>query len=169
MRAVSNFLVFLVSLSAAVQAGAQEIQSSPTPTVTPTATRTAAPLCGGRKIIELAKFKEGGILYKPDNVHGGRGATLIIQNFKYWYGGKKKRIFDSKCSKVIGAFGWWNLGFPYGERYYSRYVRGSWDSGASLARKAYRATRKRGGLVIISRKFAIRVKNFRYRDGFVRS
>lgn len=171
MKTGAGFLIFLAAACLAFSAGAQETTPTAAPTFTPTVTRTATPvpLCRNRKIIDLQKFGEGGILYKSDNEHGGRGATLIIQNFKYWYGGKQKKIYDSNCNKLIGAFGWWNLGFPYGERYYSRYIRGSWDSGASLALKAYRATRKRGGIVIISRRYAVRVKDFRYRDGFVRS
>jgi len=162
-----SFSVFLIALCFAFPARAQE--PSQTPTLTPTRTPTATPVTRCKNTVDLGKFRQGGILYKPDNVHGGRGAPLIIQNFKYWYGGRSKKIYDSKCRKVIGRFGFWSLGFPYGERYYSRYIRGSWDSGASLARKAYRATRKRGGIVVINKRFSVRVKDFRFREGFVRS
>ena len=60
-----------------------------------------------------------GILYKPDNLHGGRGPTLLVQNPVEWTGKRKLVIRDLNC-KIISAFGLWQIDWPYGARYYER-------------------------------------------------
>lgn len=147
---------------------------TPVPTLTPASAPTAVPSPTAvptkcKKVTQLSKFRQGGILYKPENEHGGRGASFLVQNFRYWYGPKKKKIYDSNCKKVIGRVVFWSLGFPYGERYYSRLVGGSWDSGASLAKKARAATRKRGGIIIVNSSLSVAIADFRKREGFVRN
>ena len=133
-----------------------------------TASSAVAPKTECKNTVPLKTFRGGGILYKPENVHGGRGATLIIQNFKYWYGSKVKKIYDAKCKKVIGKVSFWSLGYPYGERYYSKMGGGSRDNGSSLALKARRASRRSGGIIVINRRFSVSIKDFKVREGFVR-
>lgn len=121
-----------------------------------------------KNTIQLGKYRQGGILYKAENIHGSRGATLIIQDIFHWDGPKKKKIYDSKCKKIIGSLGLWALDWPYGERYYTR-TGGSRDSGDSLAAKAYGAARSPGGIIIIDKTLSVRVKDFRKEEGFVRN
>ncbi|NMC62161.1 MAG: hypothetical protein GYA55_03240, partial [SAR324 cluster bacterium] len=121
-----------------------------------------------KNTVQLGKFRDGGILYKPENVHGGRGVTFLVQNFKYWFGPKKKNIYDINCKKRIGSVVMWSRGYAYGERYYSRPY-GSRDNGASLARKARNISGRPGGIVIVNREFSVRIKDFRKREGFVRA
>ena len=121
-----------------------------------------------KNTVQLGKFRDGGILYKPENAHGGRGATFLVQNFKYWFGPRKKNIYDMNCKKRIGSVVMWSRGYAYGERYYSRPY-GSRDNGTSLARKAKNISGRPGGIVIVNREFSVRIKDFREREGFVRS
>ena len=122
-----------------------------------------------KNTVQLADFRGGGILYKPENEHGSRGATFLVQHYKYWFGPKPKKIYDSKCQKVIGKFALWARGYAYGERYYSKMVGGSGDTGTSLYRKAKKATRSSGGIVVVNKDFSVRIKDFRVREGFVRA
>lgn len=164
MRIIALILILLFPI---ICAEAQE--PTTTPTVTPTVTPSSTPVNSRcRNLVRLKKFRDGGILYKPINVHGARGATLIVQNFKYWYGSRKKNVYDVNCKKRIGVLGFWSRGWPYGERYYGKPY-GSGDSGQSLARKAKKAAGSSGGIIIITRRFGVRINNFAEREGFVRS
>ncbi len=60
-----------------------------------------------------------GVLYKPDNLHGARGPTFLVQNA--YERTKKKRIVirDVNC-KIISQFGLYATDWPYGARYYQK-------------------------------------------------
>ena len=153
---IKSLLISLLVALCATSASAQNVPPTPTPKSLP---------C--QNTIVLGKFKDGGILYKPENVHGGRGASFLLQNYKYWFGPTKKKIYDYNCKKLLGSVGLYSLGYAYGERYYAR-TGGSGDSGDSLYKKAMKAARKPGGIIVVDRHFSIRIKDFRKREGFVR-
>lgn len=72
--------------------------------------------------------------YKPTNVHGGRGPSLIIgcQNRRSWPAGRSLTILNAK-GKRIGAFGLYDAGhYPYGRRYYTGVPGGSYSSATAL-------------------------------------
>ena len=60
-----------------------------------------------------------GVLYKPDNLHGGRGPTLLVQNAGLRTGKRKIEIRDILCRK-ISSFGLYSTDWPYGARYYEK-------------------------------------------------
>ena len=78
----------------------------------------------------------GQILYKPTNVHGGRGPTFLVQNYDEQTGRKRREIRRATDCKRIGYFGLWSIGWPYGERYYQRAPGGSRLSAKDLYTKA---------------------------------
>lgn len=121
--------------------------------------------CG--TVIGLRSISGGGVLIKPSNTHGGRGFTLLIQNRKYWYGPRKKEIYDKNCKKQIGSVVMYARDSPYGERYYSKLPGGSGDSGSSLARKARAAAGSSGGIIKIKSGVSFRVSDFSKREGSV--
>lgn len=60
-----------------------------------------------------------GVLYKPENLHGARGPTFLVQNVIERTKKRKIEIRDIKC-KVISKFGLYATDYPYGARYYQK-------------------------------------------------
>lgn len=80
-------------------------------------------------------------LYKSENVHGGRGPTLITSygNTRQWPGCGSLRIYNMKA-KLVGRFGCYDPGHaPYGRRFYTGVPGGSYSSATSLYNGARRA------------------------------
>ena len=75
-------------------------------------------VCGG-KIVSIRNIAGGGVLYKPSNLHGGRGPSFLVQNVAERTNKQTIEIRDARC-RVIAAFGLFRTDSPYGSRYYMR-------------------------------------------------
>ena len=75
-------------------------------------------ICGG-KIVSIRNIAGGGVLYKPSNLHGGRGPSFLVQNVTERTNKQTIEIRDARC-RVIAAFGLFRTDSPYGSRYYMR-------------------------------------------------
>lgn len=84
-----------------------------------------------------------GVLYKPENIHGGRGPTFLVQNPVERTGKVRLEVRDIKC-RVISRFGLYATDWPYGARYYQK-SRGT----GHTARQLYRLARKAGSVSIL--------------------
>jgi hypothetical protein len=60
-----------------------------------------------------------GVLYKPENLHGSRGPTFLVQNVVERTNKKRIEIRDVLCRR-ISSFGLFSTDFPFGARYYQR-------------------------------------------------
>ena len=80
--------------------------------------RIADSVCAG-KVVPINQISGGGVLYKSENIHGGRGPTFIVQNEAERTGKQVIEIRNARC-EVIGSFGLFATDQPYGARYYSR-------------------------------------------------
>ncbi len=89
--------------------------------------------CGNTVSIDAVSY----ILYKPSNLHGGRGPTFLVQNPSERTGLRRLKIKDANC-KVISYFGLYRTDNPYGSRYYQK-SGGSGHSAAQLLRLAKKA------------------------------
>jgi hypothetical protein len=89
-----------------------------------------------RQIVDIDSLL--GVLYKPENLHGGRGPPFLVQNPTERTGKRRLEVRDLKCRKV-SSFGLFSTDFPYGARYYQR----SGGNGHSAA--ALRKLARRGG------------------------
>ncbi len=76
----------------------------------------------------------GGVLYKSENIHGGRGPSFLVQNPSERTGKQVIEIRNARC-EVIGALGLFATDQPYGARYYSR-SGGSGHDGIDLLNEA---------------------------------
>lgn len=77
---------------------------------------------------------EGGVLYKSENIHGGRGPTFLVQKVSERTNKTRLEIRNARC-EVIGAVGLFATDQPYGSRYYSR-TGGSGHDGIDLLNEA---------------------------------
>lgn len=109
------------------------------------------PSCGTRVSISSLS----GVLYKTDNLHGGRGATMLFQNARERPGKRKLAVYDKNC-KALGSFGLYKTDKPYGARYYTR-TGGSGQSGSQFRSAALRSSGSptilvegRGKLIIVN-------------------
>jgi len=68
-------------------------------------------------VVSISSLK--GVLYKPSNLHGGRGPTFLVQN-PFERTNKQSVLIKDKSCKTISAFGLYATDFPYGARYYQR-------------------------------------------------
>jgi hypothetical protein len=84
-----------------------------------------------------------GVLYKPENLHGGRGPTFLVQNAVERLGKRRLAVRDIKC-RLISRFGLFSTDFPFGARYYQ----GSGGSKHS-AKKLLQLARKAGSSAIL--------------------
>ena len=75
-------------------------------------------VCAG-KVVPIDSISGGGVLYKSENIHGGRGPTFLVQNVAERTGKQTIEIRNARC-EVIGSFGLYATDQPYGARYYSR-------------------------------------------------
>ena len=70
-------------------------------------------------IVSINRIPGAGVLYKPSNVHGGRGPSFLVQNVKERTNKQVIEVRDARC-QPIGTFGLFRTDQPYGSRYYSR-------------------------------------------------
>ena len=84
-----------------------------------------------------------GILYKPENLHGGRGPTLLVQNPYERTGKRRIEVRDLNC-KLISSFGLYRTDWPYGARYYERS-----GGGKHTAKQLSLLAKKGGGASIL--------------------
>src|SRR6185312_2375058 len=87
-------------------------------------------------VVNISKAR--GVLYKDDNVHGGRGLTALYQNPSERTGTKRVQLRTVKGCQLIGTLGLFACDQPYGCRYYAAY--GSNPTKAEILKK----TRKDG-------------------------
>lgn len=90
-------------------------------------------VCAG-KVIPINQIPNQMVLYKPENIHGGRGPSFLVQNTAQQTGKQVIEIRNARC-EVIGAFGLFATDQPFGARYYSR-TGGSGHSDAQLLEAA---------------------------------
>lgn len=72
-----------------------------------------------KNIVSINSIPGGGVLYKSENIHGGRGPTFLVQNVSERTNKEVIEIRDARC-QLVGAFGLYATDYPYGSRYYSR-------------------------------------------------
>ncbi len=97
----------------------------------------------GRCGLTLSIDKVSWVLYKPSNLHGGRGPTFLVQDPAERTGKRRLQIKDINC-KTISYFGLYATDRPYGARYYQA-------SGGSrhTAQQLYRLATKAGSSTIL--------------------
>lgn len=78
----------------------------------------AKTICAG-KVVPIDSIENKGVLYKAENVHGGRGPTFLVKNAAERTGKQVIEIRDARC-QVIGSFGMFVPDGMYGARYYTR-------------------------------------------------
>ena len=81
-----------------------------------TAPAQADNICTG-KIVPIGAV--GGVLYKPVNVHGGRGPSFIVKKSSQRTYKKVIEIRNARC-EVVAGFGLFATDSTYGSRYYMR-------------------------------------------------
>jgi hypothetical protein len=74
--------------------------------------------CRG-KVVPINSIPGGGVLYKPSNLHGGRGPSFLVQNVGERTNKKVIEVRNARC-EVIATLGLFATDQPYGSRYYSR-------------------------------------------------
>jgi len=118
------------------------------------------------KCSEVVSIKDlYGVLYKPENLHGARGPTLLVQNAIERTKKRRIQIRDRNC-KLISTFGLFRTDYPYGARYYQK-------SGGSnhTARQLYQLSRKArgagGGILVQGVDKWILIKDPRKREGII--
>ncbi len=67
-----------------------------------------------RNVVDVASL--GNVLYKNENVHGGRGRTFLDQGHRF--GGARTLYVAGTNRKVYACFGLWACDQPFGCRYY---------------------------------------------------
>ena len=118
-------------------------------------------VCAGR-IVPINSLQW--VLYKSENIHGGRGPTFLVQNRAERTGKQVIEIRDARCH-VIGSFGLYATDYPYGARYYSR-TGGSGASDQDLLARARAAGSTNILVEGVGGKW-IRVKDPTLRDGTI--
>jgi hypothetical protein len=73
--------------------------------------------CSSMPIVSIDSLRW--VLYKPSNLHGGRGPTFLVQNPTERTGKRRIRILDINC-RQIATFGLYRTDHPYGSRYYQK-------------------------------------------------
>ena len=119
--------------------------------------------CRG-KVVPINSISGGGVLYKPSNLHGGRGPSFLVQNVAERTNKKVIEIRNARC-EVIATLGLYATDQPYGSRYYSR-SGGSGQDGDELLRLAQLAGSS--NILIEGVNKWIRVRNPNERDGSVK-
>ena len=100
----------------------------------------AAPRATGkvscRTTLDAARL--GNVLFKNENVHGGRGRTFLDQGHRF--GGTRRLTVAGTNGTPYACFGLWACDHPYGCRYYQRLC------GDGLSNSGFAAgARKNGG------------------------
>jgi hypothetical protein len=119
--------------------------------------------CAG-KVISIGALAGGGVLWKSENIHGGRGPTFLVQNVQHRTNKQTLEIRDAYC-RPIATIGLFRTDSPYGSRYYMR-TGGTGQSDTELLALAQRA----GSTNILVEGLNgtwIRVRDPRNRDGSV--
>ena len=78
----------------------------------------AETICSG-KIVPINEVPGAGVLYKPSNLHGGRGPSFLVQNSSQRTNKKVLEIRNARC-EPIATIGLYRTDQPYGSRYYMR-------------------------------------------------
>jgi len=110
-------------------------------TSTAFAATTKAETCS--KIVSIGSLRY--VLYKPSNLHGGRGPTFLVQNPSERTGKRKLLIKDKNC-KTISSFGLYATDQPYGARYYTGVPGGKYHNAQKLRSLA------KGGYILVEGK-----------------
>jgi len=76
----------------------------------------AQTVCAG-KVVPIMSLTE--VLYKPSNLHGGRGPSFLVQNVGERTNKQTLEIRNARC-EVIATIGLFRTDQPYGSRYYMR-------------------------------------------------
>lgn len=76
----------------------------------------AQTVCAG-KVVPIMSLTE--VLYKPSNLHGGRGPSFLVQNVGERTNKQVLEIRNARC-EVIATIGLFRTDQPYGSRYYMR-------------------------------------------------
>lgn len=84
--------------------------------VSVTAQDFGATVCA-RKVVPITSLSE--VLYKPSNLHGGRGPSFLVQNVSERTNKQVLEIRNARC-EVIATIGLFRTDQPYGSRYYMR-------------------------------------------------
>ena len=79
----------------------------------------------------------GNVLYKNQNIHGGRGRTFLDQGHRF-YGARTLRVAGTNGT-IFGCFGLFRCDSPYGCRYYQAMCHDG------LSNSAFAATARRNG------------------------
>lgn len=118
--------------------------------------------CSG-KIVPITSF--GGVLYKPANLHGGRGPSFLVQDVGERTNKQTLEIRNARC-EVIATIGLFRTDQPYGSRYYMR-SGGSGQDSDELVRLASQVGSTNMLIEGVNGKW-IRVKNANQREGNIR-
>lgn len=70
-------------------------------------------------IVPIDLIPNGGVLYKPENIHGGRGPSFLVQNVAERTNKQQIEVRNARC-ELIAYFGLFRTDQPYGSRYYMR-------------------------------------------------
>jgi|GEM_PF-5633860 len=97
------------------------------------------PTPGGQcsNVVSIGQIPGGGVLYKPSNLHGGRGPSFLVQNVRQRTHKSVLQIRNVNC-ELIAKIGLYATDQPYGSRYYMRSGGTGQDAG-ELRRLANRA------------------------------
>jgi hypothetical protein len=120
-------------------------------------------VCVGH-IVPIDSVPGRGVLYKPENIHGGRGPSFLVQNVSQRTNKQTLVIRNARC-EPIATIGLFKTDFPFGSRYYMA-SGGSGQSDAELLRLA-RLVGSNNILFEGVNGTWIRVKNPLLRDGSV--
>ncbi len=121
-------------------------------------------VCSG-KIVPIDAIPGAGVLYKPENLHGGRGPSFLVQNVSARTNKQTLEIRNARC-EPIATLGLFKTDQPYGSRYYSR-SGGSGQGDAELLAIA-RQVGSNNILIEGVDGMWIRIKNPTLREGSVR-
>lgn len=89
----------------------------------------AQTVCAG-KVVPIMSLSE--VLYKPSNLHGGRGPSFLVQNVSQRTNKQVLEIRNARC-EVIATIGLFRTDEPYGSRYYMRSGGSGQDADGLLA------------------------------------
>lgn len=122
----------------------------------------AKSVCFG-KVVSINSLQ--GVLYKSENIHGGRGPSFLVQNPSERTNKQTLEIRDARCQK-IATIGLFRTDSPYGSRYYMR-TGGSGESDTQLLALARRVGSNNILVEGVNGKW-IKVRNPTQRDGNIR-
>lgn len=148
---IAHSLAILFCFSGALSVSAQTIPFYQSP-------------CSG-KVVPIDAVPGGGVLYKAENIHGGRGPSFLVQNVSQRTNKQSLEIRDAYC-RPIATIGLFRTDQPYGSRYYMR--TGGTGQGADELLNLTKPTGSTAILIEGVNGTWIRVKNPLNREGSVR-